>query len=243
MPSTRILSLGALCVNYTVLTIAMHISRARADPSLPRYKASSAVVLTEVGKLLVSLYLGLAEVKRADDRSQWDQGSAASPSTVLHGLGFAQAEQSPKTPPAKVDRAGSPVFFRPGSSGRGAATTKASSDARDKARADGGSHARTASVDLPQRRFSVGESANDALLSPQQRSEASEPRHDGLVYRFRRLGQEVFAGDWWKLGLPAGLFTLQSNLQYTAVANLSVPAFQVTSQLKVRGRACRRSIC
>lgn len=43
----------------------------------------------------------------------------------------------------------------------------------------------------------------------------------------------VFAGDSWKLTIPAVLYTLQSSLLYTAISNLDVVTFQVNYQLKI----------
>ncbi|CAI6326000.1 unnamed protein product [Periconia digitata] len=43
----------------------------------------------------------------------------------------------------------------------------------------------------------------------------------------------MFAGDSWKLAIPAALYTLQNSLQYLAVSNLDPATFQVTYQLKI----------
>ncbi|PVI05141.1 nucleotide-sugar transporter [Periconia macrospinosa] len=43
----------------------------------------------------------------------------------------------------------------------------------------------------------------------------------------------MFAGDSWKLAIPAALYTLQNSLQYLAVSNLDAATFQVTYQLKI----------
>ncbi|KUJ08278.1 nucleotide-sugar transporter [Mollisia scopiformis] len=48
-----------------------------------------------------------------------------------------------------------------------------------------------------------------------------------------RLFKEVFAGDGWKLSVPAVLYTLQSSLLYRAISNLNVATFQVTYQLRI----------
>lgn len=47
----------------------------------------------------------------------------------------------------------------------------------------------------------------------------------------------VFAGDGWKLIVPAAFYTLQNMLQYVAVGNLDAVHFQVLYQLKVRTKA------
>eukprot|EP00158_Paraphelidium_tribonemae_P009965 Partr_v1_DN29015_c0_g1_i2_m58766 putative Solute carrier family 35 len=45
--------------------------------------------------------------------------------------------------------------------------------------------------------------------------------------------QTIFAGDAWKLSVPAILYTVQNNLQYMAVGLLDAATFQVTYQLKI----------
>jgi UDP-sugar transporter A1/2/3 len=51
--------------------------------------------------------------------------------------------------------------------------------------------------------------------------------------RWRRLGREIFSSDCWKLSIPAILYVIQNNLQYTAASNLDVATFQVTYQMKI----------
>ncbi|KIJ44324.1 hypothetical protein M422DRAFT_47409 [Sphaerobolus stellatus SS14] len=56
---------------------------------------------------------------------------------------------------------------------------------------------------------------------------------DKWLYRFRRVGREVFSEDCWKLAIPAILYVIQNNLQYVAAANLDVATFTVTYQMKI----------
>lgn len=50
---------------------------------------------------------------------------------------------------------------------------------------------------------------------------------------FEELAGAVFAGDSWKMAIPAMLYTMQNSLQYMAAGNLDAATFQVTSQLKI----------
>lgn len=52
------------------------------------------------------------------------------------------------------------------------------------------------------------------------------------------LKDVVFGEGYWLVGVPAGLFALQSNAQYIASGNLSVPLFQLAYQLKVSTAPC-----
>ncbi|KEY66765.1 hypothetical protein S7711_07547 [Stachybotrys chartarum IBT 7711] len=50
---------------------------------------------------------------------------------------------------------------------------------------------------------------------------------------FEQIYNAVFAGDGWKLAVPATLYTVQNILQYTAISNLDAVHFQVLYQLKI----------
>jgi UDP-sugar transporter A1/2/3 len=50
---------------------------------------------------------------------------------------------------------------------------------------------------------------------------------------FEELARAVFAGDSWKMAIPAMLYTMQNSVQYIAAGNLDAATFQVTSQLKI----------
>lgn len=61
----------------------------------------------------------------------------------------------------------------------------------------------------------------------------SWPRTMPLTSMFGVLGHAVFAGDSWKIALPAGLYTLANSLQYVAISNLDAATFHVTYQFKI----------
>ena len=66
-------------------------------------------------------------------------------------------------------------------------------------------------------------------LYDQARAQPASP----IIRRFKQVYKSVFAGDSWKLTIPAVLYTLQSSLLYTAISNLDVVTFQVNYQLKI----------
>ncbi|KAI0672811.1 nucleotide-sugar transporter-domain-containing protein [Trametes maxima] len=55
----------------------------------------------------------------------------------------------------------------------------------------------------------------------------------GWFYALRRVCQEVFSPDCWKLSIPALLYVIQNSLQFVAISNLPVATFQVTYQMKI----------
>lgn len=61
----------------------------------------------------------------------------------------------------------------------------------------------------------------------------SWPRTLPLTSLFGVLGNAIFAGDSWKIALPAGLYTLANSLQYVAISNLDAATFHVTYQFKI----------
>ncbi len=61
----------------------------------------------------------------------------------------------------------------------------------------------------------------------------SLPRSTPATSLFGALTSAVFAGDSWKMAIPASLYTLANNLQYVGITNLDAATFQVTYQLKI----------
>ena len=77
------------------------------------------------------------------------------------------------------------------------------------------------------------DAAYAALPSDADTSDASSFGGEGRS-AVGSVAAEVFAPGWLGLSLPALLFVVQNNLNYLGLSNLSLPAFQVLSQLKVR---------
>jgi UDP-sugar transporter A1/2/3 len=48
-----------------------------------------------------------------------------------------------------------------------------------------------------------------------------------------QIVSDIYSSDFWKLLIPAGLYTIQNNLQYLAASTLDAATFQVTYQLKI----------
>ncbi|GAB7350483.1 hypothetical protein MBLNU459_g1077t2 [Dothideomycetes sp. NU459] len=63
------------------------------------------------------------------------------------------------------------------------------------------------------------------------------PPSSPVTSLFSELTRSVFAGDSWKLAIPAMMYTLQNSLVYLAVSNLDAATFQVTYQLKILATA------
>lgn len=59
------------------------------------------------------------------------------------------------------------------------------------------------------------------------------PRSMPATAMFDALGNAIFAGDSWKIALPAGLYTIANSLQYVAISNLDAATFHVTYQFKI----------
>ena len=107
-----------------------------------------------------------------------------------------------------------------------------------------GAHGRSSSISLASRggvpAFAEPSAPGMELVGSNGSAESWQPspapESRDLVFQLRRLYGEVTSGDYWKLAVPALCFSFQNVAQYTAIANLRVPAYQVTSQLKVRRR-------
>ncbi|KAK3940407.1 UDP-galactose transporter [Diplogelasinospora grovesii] len=57
--------------------------------------------------------------------------------------------------------------------------------------------------------------------------------HTPATVLFEQMWTSVFAGDGWKLALPAALYTLENTLQYVALSNMDAVHFQILYQFKI----------
>ncbi|BGP13220.1 hypothetical protein JCM10213_005010 [Rhodosporidiobolus nylandii] len=249
--SPRALSLAAVCVQSTALAIVLHVSQAHLKPGQAQYKASSAVLVTELGKLVLSLLLALRDTVK--ERATLLRPRHPLPSPELYASGAAVSEKdfyrddphdtTPPTDPLLPSRnrlrrrssiARNPSFSiqletdEPGSP-RGSTRFPETST--------------LATFQWPHKPISPLVKEKLGKISPEG-SPTPDPKvlkmlDDPILWlRRRRLGvvgmlwEDVFGGDWWKMAVPAILFALQNNLIYVAARNLSVPVFQITFQLK-----------
>ena len=61
----------------------------------------------------------------------------------------------------------------------------------------------------------------------------SIPRSMPATSIFSALLHATFAGDSWKMAVPATLYTLANSMQYVGISNLDAVTYQVISQLKI----------
>ncbi|SCZ92521.1 BZ3500_MvSof-1268-A1-R1_Chr5-2g07939 [Microbotryum saponariae] len=230
--SPRALSLAAVCLQSTVLAIVLHISQAKASPGERSYKASSAVLLTELGKLLLSLLLALRDVWK--ERATLLAPRHALPSPELYSSGYENGKDKYSLPPDAAPPESRRHTLRRRSS---AISLDLRIEHNEKVRRLSGKSA-LAAFQWPRTMLSpVPDMKGSPLLcgSPEIVKRLNDPT---LWTRRRRLGlramlwEDIFGSDWWKMGIPAVLFAVQNNLIYVAARNLSIPVFQITFQIK-----------
>ncbi|SCV72558.1 BQ2448_4095 [Microbotryum intermedium] len=242
--SPRALSLAAVCLQSTVLAIVLHISQAKSSPGERSYKASSAVLLTEVGKLLLSLLLALRDVWK--ERATLLAPRHALPSPELYSSGYESGKDKYSLPPDAAPPESRRHTLRRRSS---AISLDLRIEHNEKVRRKSGKSA-LAAFQWPRAMLSpVPDMKESPLLcgSPDIVKRLNDPT---LWTRRRRLGlramlwEDIFGSDWWKMGIPAVLFAVQNNLivrssptptlfcSYVAARNLSIPVFQITFQIK-----------
>ncbi|KAL8280688.1 hypothetical protein RQP46_007011 [Phenoliferia psychrophenolica] len=213
---------------------SLHVSQTHLRPGQPQYKASSAVLITELGKLLLSFLLALRDT--VNERRLLRRPVHILPSPELYD----QAEEvhakdlycdDPYDPPTvKKGLLSAQNTLRRRSSAFIPATLDVSLASSFKGK-----------LRFPElARFAWARPVLSPILSEKEASpELLEVKYDETLLWKRRnqtvgglLLMDIFGGDWWKMGIPAVLFAVQNNLIYVAARNLSVPVFQITFQLK-----------
>lgn len=225
MPSSRMLSLIALCIHYSALTIIMHISRTNSHQS---YKASSAVVLTEFFKLLLSMCLATIEkFKEIKLREDSKKSHNLNPDLDLANLDEIKV-RSKKLDHDEGFKDDIDVI---------SLKVKRKSENQEEALSSG-SNSNSSSSSNSITKTHHRDPSNSTKLpikpSPTKNYSSSSSNHPNLMIEIvNQLKVEIFQPGWWKLSVPAIMFVVQNNLQYVAASNLSVPLFQITYQLKI----------
>lgn len=227
--------------------VVMHISRTERPVGTPPYKPASAVILAELGKLLVSILLAYRECKRAIkqererilsiftsdttgalfDAAAESSGASAFKIERRAATGSAEEEKQSLLPSTEFAASSVPMSKRTSSQ---SSWSSSATDSGKNSLNGAALHHRTSS----------SEEGEDELLREYPGSPSDRLRSDFQSEKItpgevlRRMKEDTFGPDWLKLAIPAFLFTGQSNLSYFASSNLSVPVFQITYQLKVR---------
>ncbi|KAM0789843.1 hypothetical protein ACM66B_006690 [Microbotryomycetes sp. NB124-2] len=243
-----LLSLVALTLHYSVLSIVLHVSRRSSGP---RYHASSAILVTELFKAALAAAFVLlsgelrprvAERKRARfEAAEREALAEANEPAWITSNGSA----------IEVDERASQESHRDWLEQRTDAPVTPSPRRRSlgSLRVD----VALAKADLPPPpTFALIPATPAPEPSPMRmpNTEGLYPNRPSLVVSASTAAEDVVDGDWWrtlveitfgrdswKLAIVAGLFTLQNNLQYVASGNLSVPMFQLAYQLKIPATA------
>ncbi|GAA5894456.1 uncharacterized protein JCM6883_002108 [Sporobolomyces salmoneus] len=255
--SARTLSLGAVCLQSTVLAIVLHVSQAHLEPGHAQYKASSAVLLTELGKLIMSVLLALRDTLKERATLLAPRHPLPTPELYMTSSEEDLLSPDPITPPRSISEA-SPsarpprpdTHLRRRSSANVQQTLDVTLDFDEgplgppskklpefKTLASFQWPHKPISPRLTEklRKYAREMDAEKEVQEPLVRKILDDPQ---MWIRRRRMGvikmlvEDVFGSDWYKMCVPAILFALQNNLIYIAARNLSVPVFQITFQLK-----------
>ncbi|GJN87831.1 hypothetical protein Rhopal_000786-T1 [Rhodotorula paludigena] len=246
--NARGLSLAAVCFQSTALAIVLHISQASLRPGQAHYKASSAVLLTELGKLVLSLLLALRDTLKERATLLAPRHNLPSPELYAQSQPVDEKElwrDDPYDTTSQPSQRSDPVQslannLRRRSSIQRGPTFSVSFEGGGTTFPERSS---LATFQWPHKPISPAVAEKLGKISPEGSPQPDlqvlkmldDPR---LWLRRRRLGvvgmlwEDIFGGDWWKMAVPAVLFALQNNLIYVAARNLSVPVFQITFQLK-----------
>ncbi|GAA5976880.1 hypothetical protein JCM5350_007276 [Sporobolomyces pararoseus] len=255
--SARTLSLAAVCLQSTVLAIVLHVSQAHLKPGQAQYKASSAVLLTELGKLIISALLALRDTLKERATLLAPRHPLPTPELYMTPSEEDLLTPDPITPPRSISEGHPPaVAPRPETHLRRRSSANVQQSLNVTLEFDEGPLG-TPAKKLPEFRTLASFQWPHKPISPRlteklrkyakemdSEKEVQEPLVRKILddpemwVRRRRMGvikmlmEDVFGSDWWKMCVPAILFALQNNLIYIAARNLSVPVFQITFQLK-----------
>ncbi|KAI5481071.1 UDP-galactose translocator, glycosyltransferase family 47 protein [Pseudohyphozyma bogoriensis] len=246
--SPRNVSLAAVCIQSTALAIVLHLSQSQSKPGQQPYKASSAVLITELGKLFLSFLLALRDTVRERRLLRRPVHNLPSPELYASGEEVHQGDLykddpydvvPPYTPVAKPLPRNSLTTSFNNLRRRSSALIPSLSITFEGKPVDP-SQEKT-KLRFPElATFAWPRPSLSPVLDEKEASpELLQLKSDEPVLWKRRnetiaglLYTDVFGSDWWKMALPAVLFAIQNNLIYVAARNLSVPVFQITFQLK-----------
>ncbi|KAK4056347.1 hypothetical protein OIO90_002490 [Microbotryomycetes sp. JL221] len=245
-----LLSLIALTLHYSVLSVVLHVSR---QGSGPRYHASSAILCTELCKAALAativLFSGEMRPRMADrKRARLEAEEREALADLTEPAWISGNGTNPE-----ASARGSQESHRDWLEGKEQALVTPSPRRRS-------STTLRVDVALAQAKSQTAAPPTFALIPATPAPEPSPMRMldaDGLYPNrpslllpsstviedvadsdwWRTLLEATFGRDSWKLAIVAGLFTLQNNLQYLASGNLSVPLFQLAYQLKIPATA------
>ncbi|KAL7006558.1 hypothetical protein EMMF5_003979 [Cystobasidiomycetes sp. EMM_F5] len=198
---------------YTRLAVVLHISQTRQQAGQARYRPSSAVVLTELGKLFASLLFAWFEVGNLMKREEREAVSG-----VNLGLGIPVVHITSDVTVSKEEEE----------------RLLSSKDDFEDEKLSGMDSQRRSSGDELSNRSELAEDVESSGGVPRSRCAS---RSVSIAARLARMRREFLSPDLFTLAIPAIFFTFQNNAQYVAAANLSVPAFQVSYQLKIPSTA------
>ncbi|MBW0506961.1 hypothetical protein O181_046676 [Austropuccinia psidii MF-1] len=243
--SLKSISLILLCLHYSALTILLHLSRINHS-SHSSYRPSSAVVLTELFKLIISFSLACRDsliqfnhqLKTSShsqfnldsvnlDQSQNHHNSQNINSNLIlssiNQVDHHQIQSNHSSEKIRQRTFSSDLETSPNSNGKRKRSTNQTQNL----------------IDLKQDNFifnSFNSAQIDSLNPTQLTPQLNQINLNSIpvwCHIYQHLHSSIFSPRWWLLSIPAILFVIQNNLQYLAASNLSVPLFQITYQLKI----------
>lgn len=183
---------------YTRLAVVLHISQTRQQAGQARYRPSSAVVLTELGKLFASLLFAWFEVGNLMKREEREAVSG-----VNLGLGIPVVHITSDVTVSKEEEE----------------RLLSSKDDFEDEKLSGMDSQRRSSGDELSNRSELAEDVESSGGVPRSRCAS---RSVSIAARLARMRREFLSPDLFTLAIPAIFFTFQNNAQYVAAANLSV---------------------